>query len=697
MRRPKLPLRPIILLIGAGFAHWLAAAEIPANGLAGFWRFDRLPGGVAPDLSPAGRPLRLEQPQTHPESGDARSLLCDGFETAGRLDETKPLELADGLTLAVWVWPGRAKSLAPLVGRPNANPNWTTPTTGLQLVEGRPVFGLFGRGGKLLLEGPPLPMRAWSLVAVTLDGRTARLWIDGRPAAEAPQSLALPPAGGVPWLVGRSATRYFQGRIGEVLLWSRPLAAGEMTALHAATASRYPASPPAAAPPWRDRTVLVASPGSQLTGSWVERGTRTLEGLDGFAPPPTPPAVDAWGGRLDRPARLATGFFRTEKIGNHWWLITPEGHLYFNVAVNSVRPPPGAKGVEPAAFAERATRELRELGFNGTGNGSLSQLTALPHPLPWCPRLDFAASFARQHGQTYPTSGHTGFNEDCIPIFHPDFEPWARRHAASLAATVKDSSILGIFTDNELQCPPDLLDRHLRLEATNPYFSPGRAAAEAWLTARGRPLDPARLTLRDRCEFIAHVFATYSRIVHDAVRAYDANHLILGSRFHIHATQFDNPWFWPAVGPWMDVVAVNYYGLWGPQREEIESWSTAMNRPVILTEWYAKALDAPGLSNARGAGWLVRTQDDRGRYYQHFVLAALETPALVGFHYFKYLDDPAESKALDSAGGSNKGLYNTRGEPWLPLTTRAQAVNRLAYPLIDFFDARQPIETSTPR
>ena len=320
-------------------------------------------------------------------------------------------------------------------------------------------------------------------------------------------------------------------------------------------------------------------------------------------------------------------------------------------------------------------------------------MAALPHPLPWCLRLDFASTFAKEHGQTYPTSGHTGFNQECIPVFHPDFEPWAHHYAASLATTAKDPAILGIFTDNELQCPWDLLDRHLRLDRNDPYFGSGHAAAEAWLTARGRPLDTAKLTSRDRAEFIAYVFATYAHIVHDAIREFDTNHLILGSRYDEHPTQFDNPWFWPAVGPWIDVAAVNYYHLWGPQREEINAWSEAMNRPVMLTEWYAKALDAPGLSNKNGAGWLVRTQDDRGCYYQHFALAAFETPSLVGFHYFKYRDDPAESKALDSAGGSNKGLYTADGQPWPPLITRAKAVNRLVYPLIDFFDVRRQTET----
>jgi hypothetical protein len=45
---------------------------------------------------------------------------------------------------------------------------------------------------------------------------------------------------------------------------------------------------------------------------------------------------------------------------------------------------------------------------------------------------------------------------------------------------------------------------------------------------------------------------------------------------------------------------------------------------------------------------------------------------LVGVHYFKYLDDPKESKALDSAGGANKGLYSADCEPWVALLRRAQ-------------------------
>ena len=639
----------------------------------------------------------LEHPAFHPEIGPAKSLACDGFEVGGQVDERQPLVFKSGLTLAVWVWPTRTRGHELLFGRPNPTPTWTTPTTGLFLSDARPGFGLFGASKKLLLEGPALPLRTWSLLVVTADGRTVTLSVNGRKVAEAAQSIPFPSPANLPWFLGRTTTQYFRGRLGEAIVWTRALTPSEVTTLHAETAPRYAGKVELASAARNDgdRTVEVESPGSRPgSGTWIARPTRTLAGLNGYASP-TPIATDRWGGRTDRPAQRGTGFFRTELVEGRWWLVTPQGHLYWNVGVNSVRPAKSASPESVKAFPATATRELRSLGFNGLGNGSVSTLQTAADALPWSIRLNFISSFAQHHKQTYATSGHTGYTEQCFPVFHPDFPAWARRHAEALAATAKDPSVLGIFTDNELQSPVDLLDRHLRLSVEDAYLRHGRLAAEAWLKAEGLPREPARLTLKDRYRFIAHVFATYTRIVHEAVRAVDRNHLIFGPRFNNHRGQFDNPWFWPAVGPWIDVVAVNYYALWGPQRDEIQEWSGATQRPIILTEWYAKAADAPGLANTNGAGWLVRTQADRAKYYQHFVLAACETPALVGFHYFKYLDDDSDSVALDSAGGANKGICRADGSPWGELQDAARAVNRQVYPLIDFFAQRQ--RQATPR
>jgi len=48
------------------------------------------------------------------------------------------------------------------------------------------------------------------------------------------------------------------------------------------------------------------------------------------------PAQDKFGGWLNGPTFKASGFFRTEKLGDRWYLVTPEGHPFYSLGVNAV-------------------------------------------------------------------------------------------------------------------------------------------------------------------------------------------------------------------------------------------------------------------------------------------------------------------------------------------------------------------------
>jgi hypothetical protein len=54
------------------------------------------------------------------------------------------------------------------------------------------------------------------------------------------------------------------------------------------------------------------------------------------------PKMDRFDGLLDIPAFRATGFFRTERRDGRWFLVTPEGHGFFSLGVDVVRPDTGA-------------------------------------------------------------------------------------------------------------------------------------------------------------------------------------------------------------------------------------------------------------------------------------------------------------------------------------------------------------------
>ena len=48
------------------------------------------------------------------------------------------------------------------------------------------------------------------------------------------------------------------------------------------------------------------------------------------------PDADRFGGWAGGPQLEATGFFRTEKVDGKWWLVDPDGHLFFSHGVNAV-------------------------------------------------------------------------------------------------------------------------------------------------------------------------------------------------------------------------------------------------------------------------------------------------------------------------------------------------------------------------
>ena len=93
--------------------------------------------------------------------------------------------------------------------------------------------------------------------------------------------------------------------------------------------------------------------------------------------------------------------------------------------------------------------------------------------------------------------------------------------------------------------------------------------------------------------------------------------------------------------------------------------------------------------NKTGAGWTVRTQDDRGKFYQNYALMLMECRGCVGFDWFKYWDnDPTDTGADPSNRDSNKGIYSNAFEEYTDLTEYMKELNTQKYNLIEFFDER---------
>ncbi|WP_321373286.1 agarase [uncultured Draconibacterium sp.] len=418
--------------------------------------------------------------------------------------------------------------------------------------------------------------------------------------------------------------------------------------------------------------------------------TRSLEILAGYQEPEELPVLSKYGGNTNLKEK-ATGFFHVKKIGDRWWGIDPEGNSYVNIALNSLNAK-GSEGMKQAMKEKFGSKEnwmketialLQVYGFNCAGSWSdheaiIAYNKTAERPMAYTINWNFMSSYGRQRGGTYQQAGHTGYPNDAIFVFDPDFETFCDEHAKQLLQYKDDPNLFGYFSDNEMPFKFKAIDNYLAL----PEHEHGRVAAENWLKEKG--ITKNDITDEHREEFMALVGEKYFSIVSKAIKKYDPNHMYIGARFY--ADEKHHEQFMRAIGPHLDIVSNNYYNHWTPDSAHVNEWTEWTGRPFIVTEYYTKGEDS-GMGNISGAGWIVRTQEDRGLFYQNYNLALLESKNCVGWHYFKYIDNDPNQKGVDPSNvDANKGIVSNRYVPWTPMLDKMKELNTQVYNLVEHFD-----------
>lgn len=147
------------------------------------------------------------------------------------------------------------------------------------------------------------------------------------------------------------------------------------------------------------------------------------------------------------------------------------------------------------------------------------------------------------------------------------------------------------------------------------------------------------------------------------------------------------PEVFAALGRHADIICMNYYRAWTPESELMEMWHRESGKPLMMTEFYAKGEDS-GLPNTGGAGWLVKTQKDRGAFYQNFTLGLMQSGICVGWSWHRYADnDPADTKVDPSNRDSNKGIVSNRYEPFTELLEPMKSLNQHVHSITRSYDS----------
>ena len=380
---------------------------------------------------------------------------------------------------------------------------------------------------------------------------------------------------------------------------------------------------------------------------------------------------DTYGGWLQLKGEK-TGFFHVEKIHSRWWLISPEGNVFFSKGVCHISfegdrsPKLGYSPYERASqakygseekWAEATAARLKKWNFNTVG--AWSSPSIFKTGLVFTMILDMAASVDEELWLK------GGFPDVFSEEFRSSLDGVAKEKCLALKG---NPWLLGYFTDNELRWGPDWRSKESLLETFMKMSedSAGGKRARDFMNGKNRPLhlptDP------DKEEFLQMVAEEYFRQCRDAIRRYDPNHLIIGCRFGGYVL----PPVLAAMRSHVDLVSYNDYGQ-EPPLDKLRSISSATGKPVMITEFSFKALDS-GLPNTRGAARPLQTQAERAERFTHYVQGLASLPACVGFHWFQYSDQPAEGRF--DGENSNYGLVKGDDSAWDLLTSTMKEVNR---------------------
>lgn len=452
----------------------------------------------------------------------------------------------------------------------------------------------------------------------------------------------------------------------------------------------------------------------EFTGWENKESLQTLlvDSLKNFSPQPI--KLSVWGGRLDLslPQDSIIGtprYFRLAKVDGRWYFVDPDDGLLILMGTQSLGE--YAEIRNEKEWSKNTAKLLRDNGFNNTSFGALNlkHYSDIMKPGIGEQILDNNQSklsyidiaFMLRAFVWKNKLDNKNFNR-LMAVFHPDYLSFIDEYARVNTAKIRnDKYCVGYFIDNELDFLGwrKMFARHSVLlknflgiaegkntEVLPEKYSWAKEAALNFLKTRG--VSPENITEEDDDAFRAYVADYYYRTTTEALRRHDPNHLILGSRLH-GFSKYDSLTV-AACARWCDAISINYYQVWTPEDnylKKLSNWTN--NKPFFITEFYTKGEDAThnGIpyENKEGGGWLVRTQSDRGRFYQNFTLNLLKNKNCIGWIHFKYGDAIYKSKSGKEAY-CNKGIVNLNHEPYTDFLKYIKQVNKNAYSLIDYFD-----------
>jgi hypothetical protein len=400
---------------------------------------------------------------------------------------------------------------------------------------------------------------------------------------------------------------------------------------------------------------------------------------------PDNPEMSRYGGFRGTKAG-ATGFFHVEKINQRWWFVDPDGFLFFSngsCCINSQSDLARIRGREyiftalpPDASLSASRHSAKRDGINSFYSWNLSRRHGADWYQKWIKLtvlrmnswgINTIANWSdpnlgKSHQKAYVAtldgwgieSGEMGMPD----VYAPGYAAMVDSAAAQQCLPGKDDPyLIGYFIGNEPPWPGR--ETELAEVILDGKETPLQDALKKYLSAGDSP--------ERRKEFVYETYSRFLSTVCSAIRKYDPNHLNLGLRFG------DTPAseIIMASKKYFDVFSINHYGYEAPLNE-IQSIYDQTGLPVIIGEFH---FGTPGRGLAPGLAQ-TSNMEERAVAYRYYVENAAAHPALIGTHWFQWIDQPSTGRF--DGENYNIGLVDVTDLPYPDMVKASkETFNRL--------------------
>jgi hypothetical protein len=148
--------------------------------------------------------------------------------------------------------------------------------------------------------------------------------------------------------------------------------------------------------------------------------------------------------------------------------------------------------------------------------------------------------------------------------------------------------------------------------------------------------------------------------INAAVRKHDPNHLNLGIRFG--GSPADDV-LKAARG--FDVFSANIY-RYAPSRETFDRIYSLVQKPILIGEFH---IGAPERGLSQGLVQAMN-QQERAAGYRYYVEQSASHPAVIGTHWFQWLDQPVTGR--NDGENYNIGFVDVTDQPYAEMVAAAK-------------------------